>query len=210
MDCSCPSCLSTLIKKNGRIHTGKQGYRCLKCDRQFVLDPTQKRIDEVTRSLIRKTLLERVSLEGVCRIFDVSMPWLLEFMEHLISELPPDLNAEVVQENDEIEVIVLQADELWSYVGCKDNPQWLWLVMHTKTRQVVAMQVGPRDKMTAEKLFYKLPEALKKKPSTILTTSLCISKQSLPNNTGLLVKNLVKHLILRDLIARSDSVAQGL
>lgn len=164
MDCKCPSCSSTLVKKNGRIHTGKQGYRCLKCDRQFVLDPTQKRIDHTTRSLIRKTLLERVSLEGVCRIFDVSMPWLLEFIEHLIGELSQDLNAEVVQENDEIEVVVLQADELWSYLGSKDNPQWLWLVMHTKTRQVVAMQVGPRDKMTAEKLFYKLPEPLKKNP----------------------------------------------
>jgi len=210
MDCKCPSCSSTLVKKNGRIHTGKQGYRCLKCDRQFVLDPTQKRIDDITRSLIKKTLLERVSLEGVCRIFDVSMPWLLEFIEHLIGELPQDLNAEVVHENDEIEVVVLQADELWSYVGCKDNPQWLWLIMHTKTRQVVAMQVGPRDKMTAEKLFYKLPEPLKKKPSTILTTSLCTSKQSHSNSIDLLGRNLVKHLILKDLTALSDNVVQGL
>jgi len=210
MDCKCPSCSSNLIKKNGRIHTGKQGYRCLKCDRQFVLDPTQKRIDDTTRSLVRKTLLERVSLEGVCRIFDVSMPWLLEFIEHLIAELPQDLNAEVVHENDEIEVVVLEADELWSYVGSKDNPQWLWLVMHTKTRQVVAMQVGPRDKLTAEKLFYKLPEPLKKKPNIILTTSLCTSRQFPSNNTDLLVKSLVKHRILKDLIALSDNVAQGL
>jgi IS1 family transposase len=35
--------------------------------------------------------------------------------------------------------------------------------MHSKTRQVVAMQVGPRNKQTAEKLFFKLPEQLKKK-----------------------------------------------
>ena len=210
MDCKCPSCSSTLVKKNGRIHTGKQGYRCLNCDRQFVLDPTQKQIDDTTRSLVRKTLLERVSLEGVCRIFDVSMPWLLEFIENLIAELPQDLNAAVVHENDEIEVVVLEADELWSYVGCKNNPQWLWLVMHTKTRQVVAMQVGPRDKATAEKLFYKLPEPLKKKPSTILTTSLCTSRQSPSSSIDPLARNPVKHLILRDLIVPSDNVAQGL
>ena len=78
MDCKCPSCSYTLVKKNGRLRNGKQGYRCLKCDRKFVLDPIQKRIDDTTRSLIRKTLLERVSLEGVCRIFDVSMHWLLK------------------------------------------------------------------------------------------------------------------------------------
>ena len=41
MDCKCPSCSSPLVKQNGRIHTGKQGDRCLKCDRQFILDPTQ-------------------------------------------------------------------------------------------------------------------------------------------------------------------------
>jgi hypothetical protein len=51
-------------------------------------------IDERTKQLIRRTLLERISLEGVRRVFDVSMPWLLEFIDSLIYELPEDLNAE--------------------------------------------------------------------------------------------------------------------
>ena len=106
MECKCPSCFATLVKKNGHIHNGKQNYRCLTCNRQFVLDPAQKIIDERTKSLIRKTLLERVSLEGVCRIFDVSMPWLLEFIDDLIAELPENLNAEVVSENDEIDISI--------------------------------------------------------------------------------------------------------
>jgi insertion element IS1 protein InsB len=70
----------------------------------------------------------------------------------------------VVTEDDEIEVIVLEADELWGYVGSKKNPQWLWLVMHSRTRQVVAMEIGPRNKATAEKLFFKLPDSLKRSP----------------------------------------------
>lgn len=210
MECKCPSCSSVLVKKNGHIHNGKQKYQCLACKRQFVLDPTQKIVDEHTKNLVRKTLLERVSLEGVCRIFDISMPWLLEFINGVIAELPENLNAEVVSENDEIEVVLLEADELWSYVGSKDNPQWLWLVMHSKTRQVVAMQVGPRNKQTAEKLFYKLPEPLKKKPVTILTTSLCITKPSPTANTDLSEKNLVRHHTLKDLTALSGSDAQDL
>lgn len=164
MECKCPACSSLLVKKNGHIHNGKQNHRCLKCGRQFVLEPTQKIIDEGTKRLIRRVLLERISLEGVCRAFEVSMPWLLEFIDGVIAELPENLNAEVVQEDDEIEVVVLEADELWSYVGSKENPQWLWLVMHSKTRQVISMQVGPRNKMTAAKLFHKLPEPLKKSP----------------------------------------------
>jgi IS1 family transposase len=138
------------------------------------------------------------------------MPWLLEFIDRLIAELPEHLNAEVVTEDDEIEVVLLEADELWSYVGSKDNPQWLWLVMHSRTRQVIAMQVGPRNKETAEKLFFKLPEPLKKKPNTILITSACTTRQSHLASTDLLAKNLVRHLILKDLTARSDSDVQGL
>ena len=210
MECQCPSCASSLVKKNGHIHNNKQNYRCLKCGRQFVLEPTQKIIDDKTKNLIRRVLLERISLEGVCRAFEVSMPWLLEFIDGLIEELPEDLNADVVTENDEIEVILLQADELWSYVGSKDNPQWLWLVMHTKTRQVVAMQVGPRNKQTAEQLFYKLPAPLKKKPATILTTSVCTTKSSHLDNIDQLERSLVKHLTLKDLTARLDNVAQDL
>lgn len=164
MECKCPSCHSLLIKKNGHIHNGKQNHRCLKCGRQFILEPTQKIIDDKTKELIGKVLLERISLEGICRAFDVSMPWLLEFIDTLIKRLPEDLRAEVISEDDDIEVIIFQADELWSYVGSKDNPQWLWLIMHSKTRQIIAMQVGSRDKQTAEKLFFKLPEPLKKSP----------------------------------------------
>jgi len=41
--------------------------------------------------------------------FEVSMPWLLEFIDSLIAKIPQDLNAEVVAEDDEIEVIVFEA-----------------------------------------------------------------------------------------------------
>ena len=54
-------------------------------------------------------LLERISLEGVCRAFKVSMPWLLEFVDELINQLPENLNAEIVAEDDEIGVVVLEA-----------------------------------------------------------------------------------------------------
>lgn len=71
---------------------------------------------------MKKALLERVPLHGICRIFDVSVPWSPELIDGLIEEIPQDLNAEVMQENDEIEAVMLQTDELWSYVGAKTDP----------------------------------------------------------------------------------------
>jgi len=209
MKIKCPACSSTLIKKNGHIHNGKQNHRCLSCDRQFVLKPTQKRIDQSVKDLIRKSLLERVSLEGLCRIFNVSMPWLLDFITSLIKELPDDLNADVFKEDDNIEVVILEADELWSYVQKKKNPQWLWLVMHSKTRQILAMEVGARDGKTAEKLFAKLPESVKKKPSTTLICSLDTMKPLNIQDTNQLEKAQVKRLTLKDLTVPLDKDAQG-
>ena len=92
------------------------------------------------------------------------MPYLLGFIDEVVATLPEDLNAQEIREDDDIEVVLLEADEQWSYVGSKDNLQWLWLVMHSKTRQIVAIQVGARNKETAERLFAKLPDPLKKSP----------------------------------------------
>ncbi|WP_228840610.1 IS1 family transposase [Candidatus Protochlamydia phocaeensis] len=158
----CPACNALTIKKNGHIHNGKQNHQCLSCGRQFVLNPDKKCIPEEERAKIRQALLERVSLEGICRIFNVSMPWLLKFMDEIIRELPENLNTNII-ESEEFEIATFELDEQWSYVGKKKNPQRLWLVFHSPTRQVLAMHVGKRDKESAECLLAKLPEGFKKK-----------------------------------------------
>jgi len=78
--------------------------------------------------------------------------------------------------------------------------------MHSKTQQAVAMQVGSRNKQTAEKLFYKLLEPLKKKPDIILTTSQSTTRPFFTDNIDPSAKNLVRHHTLKDLIAPSDSM----
>ena len=50
---------------------------------------------------------------------------------------------------------------MWSFVG-KKNDQWLWLAMHSKTRQILAFHVGKRNKASGAALMNKLPEDLKK------------------------------------------------
>ena len=104
MDISCPHCHSHTIRKNGSIHTGKQKYECLACKKQFIENPQNKIIPNETKERIWRSLLERVLLEGICRIFDVSMTWLLEFMEQTFQTLPEDLNATVLAENDDKDV----------------------------------------------------------------------------------------------------------
>lgn len=208
MNISCPHCYSNTVRKNGSIHSGKQKYECLCCRKQFIEDPQNKIIPDDTKERIRRSLLERVSLEGICRIFDVSMPWLLGFMEKTFQSLPEDLNATVIAENDEFEVAVLEGDEMWSFVGNKGNDQWLWLVMHSATRQILAFHIGKRNKASGEALMAKLPEELKKKPTFTQISSQFTTKLFHGNSIAPSAKNLGRQVTLKDLIARSDSDAR--
>lgn len=52
---------------------------------------------------------------------------------------------------------VLELDELWSFVGAKANPRWVWIVLCRQTRQVVAYFVGDRSAESARALRERLP-----------------------------------------------------
>lgn len=80
MSISCPSCDSQQIVKNGKIHNGKQNYRCRNCGRQFVENRQQKIISQSTKNLIDKLLLEKIPLAGIARVTDVSEPWLQNYV----------------------------------------------------------------------------------------------------------------------------------
>lgn len=106
-----PQCQATAIKKNGTIHNSKQKYECLCCQRQFIENPQNKQVSDDIKEKVRRSLLERVSLEGICRIFDVSLPWLLGVMKEMFETLADDLNATIVTDHEEWIVTVLEADE---------------------------------------------------------------------------------------------------
>ncbi|MCP5508669.1 MAG: IS1 family transposase [Chlamydiales bacterium] len=128
-------------------------------------------------------------------------------MDEIIEELPENLNADVIEDED-FEVAVVELDEQWSYVGNKKNLQWLWLVFHSATRQVLAMHVGKRDKKSAECLLSKLPEDLKKKPSFTRISSQSTTKSFLLGNINLSEKSLERRAILKDLITRLGNDVQ--
>lgn len=208
MSLCCPNCKSFVVTKNGSIHSGKQKFICLSCRSQFVENPQNKLISEDIRERVKRSLIERVSLEGICRIFDVSMPWLLDYMQAVFKALPEDLNADIVVENGALMVVSLQVDELWSYVGNKKNQQWLWLVMDAKTRQILAFQIGKRSKETGEALMAKVPQEIKKKPCFTQTISQLTLKLSQEINTDQLGRSLGRQITLRDLTAPYDNGVQ--
>ena len=76
----CPVCYSANVVKNGSIHNGKQNHQCKDCGPQFVRDPQNKLIDEATKQLIDKLLLEKIPLAGIARVAEVSEVWLQQYV----------------------------------------------------------------------------------------------------------------------------------
>jgi len=156
---ACPQCGSNWFKKNGHIHTGKQNHRCKVCGRAFVRSSEHHFITAEQRTLIERLLLERISLRGICRAVGGGLRWLLQFMverfqatpEHLHVKLPPRSSSVILQR------LEAELDELWSYVGQKENQQWVWIAMDTTTRQIIAFHVGDHSGQSAKVLWEKIP-----------------------------------------------------
>src|SRR3712207_6820472 len=56
------------------------------------------------------------------------------------------------------EDLVLELDELWSFVGKKADKRWVWLALARHTRQVLAYAIGERRERTFRRVWERIPE----------------------------------------------------
>lgn len=154
----CPRCGLSHIMLNGHTHYRKQNHLCKSCGRQFVAD--SQHITHEDRAMIKRLLLERLSLLAICRVMDISLRWLLTFMAELYDALPDDVNVQSPKNpNRQVKLLRLkaEADEVWSFVARKQNKQWVWIAIDVETRQVIAFYVGDRSRRSARKLWDRIP-----------------------------------------------------
>lgn len=155
---SCPHCSSIKVVKNGFTYYGKQNHKCKNCKRQFVERGARKTLD--MEATVKKLLLERVSLRGICRVVNRSIGWLMYFMEKLYGELGNELPLKLPADPS-LSLQIVEADEMWSFVGKKANKAWIWLAIEQQTRQIVGFWVGPRSEQGAWGLWYSIPESIR-------------------------------------------------
>jgi IS1 family transposase/transposase-like protein len=149
----CPDCGSQHCTKNGINATGKQNYKCNYCGRQFVLDPLKSPITSDTKALIDRLLLERIALAGIARVTGVSERWLQSYVNQKYQDVPREVNVKIKSAGH----LVIECDEAWSFVGNKDNKQWVWLAIDRDTREIVGGYIGKRDAEAAKALWASLP-----------------------------------------------------
>jgi insertion element IS1 protein InsB len=86
---ACPHCHATHVVRNGSSRSGEPNFLCRGCNRRFVAAPRKGKISGERKLLIRKLLLERLSLRAIARATGVSRTWLQGFVNDLYREQTP-------------------------------------------------------------------------------------------------------------------------
>ena len=128
---NCPNCFSEEIVKNGSLNNVKPRYKCKSCGRQLVLKPKKSRISDETKALIDKLLLERLPLAGMVRVVGVSKRWLPYYVNNKYDNIPKTITVKKKAKGR----LIIEGDELWSFVKLKAYQQWIWLATDRQTKE---------------------------------------------------------------------------
>jgi len=85
--------------------------------------------------LIDRLLLGRISLAGIARAVGVSESWLQGYVNERYAHTP----RHVIVKKKPKRRLTIECDELWSFIGKKENKQWVWLAIDRDTREVVGV-----------------------------------------------------------------------
>ena len=78
----------------------------------------------------------------------ISQTWLPKYVNKKYAETPRQIKVSDKPKGK----LTIECDEMWSFVGNKENQQWIWLALDTKTREIVGVYVGKRSRQSAKQL----------------------------------------------------------
>jgi IS1 family transposase/transposase-like protein len=173
---NCPKCESSNIIKNGIARSGKQNYKCHSCQCQFVENPTHYHISQEKIDLIDRLLLERLSLAGIARAVPISESWLQDYVNDKYEKISKKVHVTSKKKGK----MIIECDEMWSFVMYKANKVWIWLAIDYETREIVGAYIGKRDGAAAKALWDSLP-AVYRQCAVCYTDFWDAYKQALPS-----------------------------
>jgi len=161
----CPHCDSEQIVNRGKTHCGTQRYLCQNtaCARgSFLLDYRNRGcLPEVKQHIIDMSL-NASGVRDTARVLRISTDTVLSELKKkevvlesvntaLLRTINPDDIAVHIESAGEAEM-----DEMWSLVGKKQEPRWLWHAIDHCTGAVLAYVFGRRK----DEVFLKLKALL--------------------------------------------------
>jgi insertion element IS1 protein InsB len=87
-------------------------------------------------------------IRDISRVLSVSINTVLKAI-HLQAD-------KVIEPVAQSRITDLQLDEMWSFVGSKENPCWLWYGFDPDKKKITCFQLGRRTDENCEKMLSKL------------------------------------------------------
>jgi insertion element IS1 protein InsB len=134
----CTKCHSTNLSRNGLTKGGKQKYVCKDCHSYGSVAPARSPYSDEQKEKILNSYQERASMRGIQRIFGTAPRTLARWLEKKAQGLPSLENQLLPRATSD----VLELDEVWSFVGSKENRVWLWTALCRETKQIVGYFLG--------------------------------------------------------------------
>jgi transposase-like protein/IS1 family transposase len=156
---TCPLCVGP-TRRFGRNRNGSQRYRCDACQRTFTDEASRpadgRRIDQATLVLCLRMLLEGNSVRSTERLTGVHRDTIIAAMVAAGEKCHYFLNSlRCIPASD------VQADEIWSFVGCKERTRvrknypeivgdaWTFTAIERNTKFILAWHLGKRSQESA-------------------------------------------------------------
>lgn len=160
---TCPICDGTDIVKYGKTSNGKQRFLCrnVACEcKTFVRDYSDKgRLPEVKQQVIDMAL-NGSGIRDTARVLGISTTTVINELKKKEADLcsvneafleasdAKSLQVDIIKIDENQEIInnpEAEMDEMWSYVGNKENQRWLWHAIDRSTGAVLAYVLGRRQ-----------------------------------------------------------------
>ena len=145
---TCPRCSRGNVIKHGISAAGKQRYRCRRCGRQFIIDYTRRGHDPAVRRLVVPLSLNGCGIRDIARVLYLSTNTVLKLLRrHAAHVHKPRLPPHITE---------LEIDEMWSFIGQKENQAWLWYAFEPRSKLIVAWLIGERTDRSCRLLLKQL------------------------------------------------------
>ena len=164
---NCPNCDGISVK-NGKQNE-RQRYICKQCQKSFQLKYTYKAYSSETNDLIKILLKEGCGIRSISRIINISAKTVLSRMLKISKEIKPPYFQKLGCK--------FEVDELWSFIGNKDNVTWITYAIEQQTKTVIDFIVGRKTSENIKPLINKL---LLLNPKRIYTDRLNIYPSIIP------------------------------
>jgi hypothetical protein len=92
-------------------------------------------------------------LAAIARVSGVSERWLQHYVNQKYYLIPKQAKISQKKRGQ----LILEIDEMWSFVGSKQQKEWIWLAIDRLTKEIVGVHIGSRDRVAARKLWDSLP-----------------------------------------------------